>query len=144
MTPDGPHIGSLNAEAGLLLDAVAARLNKFKTAVGESDLPEEAAAGHDPAHSCVRWCPICRATELLAGDRPDIADKLADAALLVVGTLHALLAGNSASAGDPAPADSSAGPESSATRTATRTATRSTSSAEERASTSDLERTGCR
>ncbi|MGI8589870.1 MAG: hypothetical protein ACR2M5_02625 [Nakamurella sp.] len=96
MTPDGPHIGSLNAEAELLLDAVAARLNRFKTAIGESDLPEEAAAGDDPAHSCVRWCPVCRATELQAGDRPDIADKLAG------------------------------------------------SSAEERASTSDLERTGCR
>ncbi|MDQ2739963.1 MAG: hypothetical protein M3Y35_15375 [Actinomycetota bacterium] len=95
MTPDGPHLGSLNAEAGLL-DAVAAHLNRFETAIGESNVPEQAAAGYDPAHSCVRWCPVCRATEVLAGDRPDIADKLAG------------------------------------------------SFAEERASTSDLERTGCR
>ena len=48
------------------------------------------------------WCPICRSAELLRGDRPEVAEKLVDTALLVVATLRSLIP--APAAGSPAPA----------------------------------------
>ncbi len=41
--------------------------------------------------SCVGWCPVCRSAELLKGDRSEVAEKLADVALLLITTLRSLL-----------------------------------------------------
>jgi len=41
--------------------------------------------------SCVGWCPVCRSAELLKGDRSEVAEKLTDAALLLITTLRSLL-----------------------------------------------------
>ncbi|SDP23767.1 hypothetical protein SAMN04515671_3369 [Nakamurella panacisegetis] len=100
MTTPGHQVGALADEAGQLLDAVAARLDRMKAVrveagaeVGDGPTaPEPPAAGTPPTeHACVGWCPICRGAELLRGDRTEISDRLLDTAILVVSTLRSLV-----------------------------------------------------
>lgn len=133
MTPT-PDVGSLAGEAGQLLDALSARLIRFTSdearaerrpdAAGPTDPPatdpvapdpetpkapaaEHIAAEHPAAQthlSCVGWCPLCRSAELLNRDGSEVAEKLADAALLLITTLRSLLpepAGPAASGPEP-------------------------------------------
>jgi hypothetical protein len=96
MTAAGSPVGSLASEAGQLLDAITARLEQFRTAVGSpvdatEPVTEPVERQSESTHSCVGWCPICRTAEVVNGDRAETAGKLADAAILLVGTLRSLL-----------------------------------------------------
>lgn len=89
---EGARTGTLQAEAALLLDAVAARLT---TVAGP---PEEDAAadarcpscGHAAAAPCTA-CPVCRFVAILRGERPEVTARLVDGALGVVRALRAML-----------------------------------------------------
>ena len=120
MTP-APDVGSLAGEAGQLLDALSARLIRFTSDEARAERRSDAADPTDPPApdpeapeapaaeqiateqiateqvpaqqhlSCVGWCPVCRSAELLKGDRSEVAEKLADVALLLITTLRSLL-----------------------------------------------------
>ena len=49
------------------------------------------AAPADDRVQCVGWCPVCRSADLLRGDRPEVAGKLVDSAIVVVHALRSLL-----------------------------------------------------
>jgi hypothetical protein len=63
--------------------------------VGASGRSGPAATDHpEPAtrHAqCVGWCPVCRSADLLRGERPEVAGKLLDSAMVVVSALRSLL-----------------------------------------------------
>lgn len=96
-----PAAGDLADEAAQLLDALSVRLHQVRITVGThesvvstpvADAPGEAddepAAGHV---RCVGWCPVCRGADLLRGERPEVAVKLVDSAIVVIGALRSLL-----------------------------------------------------
>lgn len=65
-----------------------------EASAAEQIATEQIATEQIPAQqhfSCVGWCPVCRSAELLKGDRSEVAEKLADAALLLITTLRSLL-----------------------------------------------------
>lgn len=112
--------GTLLAEARLLLEAVAARLEPL---TAPADQPEDATAtpvadpactecGHDPAVGCTS-CPICKLLSVVRGERPELTGRLAEGALQVIGGLRTLLdrTGPDQPAADPgAPNESTAKP----------------------------------
>lgn len=86
-----PAVGNLADEAAQLLDALAARLAQVRVTVGEpatGDSIPEPATDHV---QCVGWCPVCRSADLLRGERPEVAGKLVDSAIVVVSALRSLL-----------------------------------------------------
>lgn len=104
-----PAVGGLADEAAQLLDALATRLALARVTVGAAGPadpgsgsgvprdgdpvgpvpgPPDAAGGHT---QCVGWCPVCRAADLLRGERPEVAGKLVDSAIVVVNALRSLL-----------------------------------------------------
>ena len=65
-------------------------------AAGQPDAAADTdAAGH---RQCVGWCPVCRSADLLRGERPEVAGKLVDSAIVVVSALRSLLPATDASA----------------------------------------------
>lgn len=107
-----PPVGGLADEAAQLLDAFAARLALIRLTVGD-DKPGERVPGERPPgsvapddgdpvivdaaepagshHQCVGWCPVCRSADLLRGERPEVAGKLVDSAIVMVNALRSLL-----------------------------------------------------
>lgn len=91
-----PPVGGLAEEAAQLLDAIATRLSLVRNTIGDGtpvepvgSVPEaEPATGH---LQCVGWCPVCRSADLLRGERPEVAGKLVDSAMVVVAALRSLL-----------------------------------------------------
>ncbi len=75
-------------------EAPAAEAPAAEASAAEQIATEQIATEQIPAQqhlSCVGWCPVCRSAELLKGDRSEVAEKLADAALLLITTLRSLL-----------------------------------------------------
>ena len=126
-----PPVGALADEAAQLLDALAVRLAQVRQTVGAHDsaatagaaapqtAPDDAApaaAGPgDDGLQCVGWCPVCRSADLLRGDRPEVAGKLVESAIVVVQALRSLLPATPAagppSTGEPGPPPHSPGIE---------------------------------
>ena len=112
-----PPVGGLAEEAAQLLDALAVRLAQVRITVGDHAAAGESATddqlGHGPetvtSHlQCVGWCPVCRSADLLRGERPEVAGRLVDSAIVVVGALRSLLP----AAGGTVPDESAAGQRS--------------------------------
>ena len=85
------HLGTLAEEAGLLLDAVAARLEAAKGRAEEPARPVCPSCGHDPAASCTS-CPLCRLLAVLRGERPEVTARWTESALTVVQALRTAIA----------------------------------------------------
>jgi hypothetical protein len=109
-------VGSLGAEAALLLDAIAGRLEALRPtgAQGPDDRAPDPAptwaptgcpqCGHDPSATVTcTACPLCRLLAVLRGERPETTARLVEGALVVVQSLRALLPEPTA-AGDASPA----------------------------------------
>jgi hypothetical protein len=110
-------VGSLGAEAALLLDAIAGRLEALRPTDGGDGQDDRAAeptatgaptgcpqCGHDPSATVTcTACPLCRLLAVLRGERPETTARLVEGALVVVQSLRALLP-EPAGAGEAPPA----------------------------------------
>ncbi|MTD17369.1 hypothetical protein GIS00_25900 [Nakamurella sp. YIM 132087] len=95
MTAHHHPVAGLTTEAGLLLDAVSARLDQARER-RQADAPEPTPpcpecgrTGDGP--SCTTGCPWCALLAVARGERPEVSDALLDAAVTAVGALRRLL-----------------------------------------------------
>lgn len=115
-----PAVGNLADEAAQLLDALSARLDQVRITVGAHESVDspptaaDAASQTEPAADhlqCVGWCPVCRGADLLRGERPEVAGKLVDSAIVVINALRSLLPATPAGPAPAGPSGDSAPPQ---------------------------------
>lgn len=84
-----PAHGELGEEIQRLVTAAQRWAQEWSR--GEAGVVPPQAEPADPAPSCPVWCPICQFANVLRGEHPEVADRLADAGTAIANALRAFV-----------------------------------------------------